>query len=201
MSQSIYSSISSIVATTLAIPLLVVSASTFAADKTGAFVGGSLGQLQNNANDHELGFDRFRAKSPAIAVYAGYHFTDWFGLEGQLSAADTSLEGSNSVIGVFSVSPKFSYYFNDNIAVYTKIGVSGVGITWDSEVAHQTAEQDDYLYGIGLHAGVGLNIAMESGINMRVDYTYLTPNMREPEGYNLGDINLSTLMLGVHYQF
>lgn len=105
------------------------------------------------------------------------------------------------MIGVLSVSPKFSYYFNDNIAVYTKIGVSGVGMTWDSDVAHQTAENNDYLYGVGVHAGVGLNIAMESGINMRVDYTYLAPNMREPEGYNLGDINLSTLMLGVHYQF
>lgn len=63
MSQSIYSSISSIAAAALAIPLLVVSANSFAVDKTGAFVGGSLGQLQNNANDHELGFERFRAKS------------------------------------------------------------------------------------------------------------------------------------------
>ncbi|WP_112479606.1 outer membrane beta-barrel protein [Vibrio variabilis] len=201
MSQSICSNISTLAATTMALPLLFMSLNSVAADKTGAFVGGSLGQLSNNANEHDLGFERFRMKSPAIGVYAGYHFTDWFGLEGQFSAADTSLEGSNSVIGVLSVSPKFSYYVNENIAVYTKVGVSGVGMTWDSEVAHQNVAQDDYLYGAGVHAGLGLNVAMESGINMRVDYTYLTPNIRQPDGYNLGDIDLSSLMLGVHYQF
>ncbi|MFA0442110.1 outer membrane beta-barrel protein [Vibrio sp. 10N.286.49.B1] len=170
-----------------------------AADKQGAFVGGALGNMQTYSVENNIEGARYNHSSPAIAVYAGYHFTDWFGLEGQLLGSDTSISGLDSVTGVLSVSPKFSYYFNDNVAVYTKVGLSGFLMNWDSNPNQESV--NDYSYGVGTHAGVGVNIAMNNSVNMRLDYTYMMPTFNHGSGVELGNADIGLLMVGIHYQF
>ncbi|MGF1748482.1 outer membrane beta-barrel protein [Vibrio cionasavignyae] len=179
--------------------LLFSSFTLQAADKQGAFVGGSLGNMQTHSVENTFEGERYNHSSPAIAVYAGYHFTDWFGLEGQVLGANTSVTGLSSVAGVVSVSPKFSYYVNDNVALYTKLGVSGLLMAWDGKPHKESA--NDYSYGIGTHVGIGVNIAMNNSVNMRLDYTHMMPNFEHGSGVNLGNAEIGLFMVGVHYQF
>ena len=184
---------------TLAGSLVIASFTLFAADKQGAFVGGALGNMQTYSIENTFEGERYNHSSPAMAVYAGYHFTDWFGLEGQLLGANTSVTGLSSVTGAVSVSPKFSYYFNDNIAVYTKLGLSGFLMGWNGKPSKEST--NDYSIGLGTHAGIGVNIAMNNSVNMRLDYTHMMPNFEHGSGVNLGNADIGVFMVGVHYQF
>lgn len=87
------------------------------ADHTGFYVGGGLGKSDEEWDVERRG--KYDFDGAALLAYGGYNFTDWFGLEAMLN---TNLETNAAT--AFSISPKFTLQFNDDISVFVKFGLN-----------------------------------------------------------------------------
>lgn len=177
--------------TIVAASLLTVFASSnvvAANDHSGFYVGGSVGQLKLKAegnNDSGIGY----------GVYGGYNFNDWFGLETNMFlSGDLGGNGQDKGAGYLALTPKFTYQIDDTFSVYGKIGIASMAVD------NQRYED---LSGFGVVYGVGINASVTENLNIRLGYDIVKGDLDAYLPFNRKDIHtdISSLALGVHYQF
>jgi len=169
-------------------------------DREGFYVGGDLGTT-------ELSFDEGSDSSSeySVGVYGGYHFNDWFGIEGHIFGTGDYSDESNfdSNAAVFSIAPKLTLQFNDIFSGYAKAGLAYIVISNEVDTGYGTYTND--LSGVGYVLGLGVNAAVSDNLILRLGYEHTSGDLEfEHESYYLnGDYTakLSQFSLGIHYQF
>ena len=172
--------------------LLSISSAVFAeANRTGIYLGGTLGGL--NVSE-DSAFVDFEQSGDSIGFLMGYNFQEWFGVEGHLIGSDHQTFNAQTL----TIQPKFTYHANDNVALYTKFGV-GYGRILDNR-------SDDYGFwdessGYGIASGVGVDFSLSKGFRLRLAYDYLTADMEDKDGeIENFDADFQYFSLGFYYQ-
>ncbi len=158
-------------------------------DHTGFYLGGSLGNFELD--------DQVNSESATgVGVYGGYNFNDWFGLETHLSVASGLDQGPVDISAAnYTLTPKFSYNFNDRFSVFAKLGIASMAV-----VTETLGVESDFT-GVGFTYGLGLNYAATDKLNIRLSYDKSNADLElESTGFEV-DTDISQLALGVHYQF
>ena len=175
--------------------LLAVFASSnvvAANDHSGFYVGGSVGQLKLKAegnSDSGIGY----------GIYGGYNFNDWFGLETHMFlSGDLGGNGQDKGAGYLALTPKFTYQIDDTFSVYGKIGIASMAVVFERD-----NQRDEDLSGFGVVYGVGINASVTENLNIRLGYDIVKGDLDSDFPFNRKDIDtdISSLALGVHYQF
>ena len=143
-----------------------------------------------------------------LTVFGGYNFTDWFGIEFDLSkTAKFEDENNNQDASVFGTSftPKLTYRFNDGFNIYLKAGFQY--LLYDQEV-NTSNDSDTYWSGIDTVYGAGIEWTFESDMRVRLDYKYAKVNLERTENTTLinfyddeFDLTYNSLSLSTYYQF
>ncbi|WP_298773309.1 porin family protein [uncultured Shewanella sp.] len=179
---------------------LLGSASVVAeTDREGFYVGGDIGST-------ELDFDGGVSHDAeySVGVYGGYHFNDWFGVEGHLfGTGDYSNDSDfDSHASAFSIAPKLTLAFNDIFSAYVKAGLAYMVISNEVDTVYGTYTND--LSGVGYVFGAGVNAAVSDNLVLRVAYEKTSGDLEfEHDFYYYDDIStdLSQFSVGMHYQF
>ncbi|MCE9687983.1 porin family protein [Shewanella sp. AS16] len=162
-------------------------------DKTGFYVGGSLGQMQV-----ELNHGDFDESGVGFGVYGGYHFNEWFGLESHLFVSGDLDVGNVGVAAAsWTFAPKLSYQINDTLSVYAKAGAALMAVVFDSAFSDQDFSGQGWTY------GVGINAAVTEHLNLRLGYDIIKGDMDSKKGWRVKDLDteISAVTAGLHYQF
>jgi opacity protein-like surface antigen len=159
-------------------------------DHTGFYVGGAVNNVEFKVDDAE--------KTTGLGIYGGYNFSHWFGLEANLFASGNLGDDEADVIAAtFTVTPKFTWQFNDTFSGYAKIGLASMALAID------TPYSDTTFSGVGITYGVGLTASVTENLNIRLSYD-VTRGDLESDDYNwVNDLDseIKQLALGLHYQF
>ncbi len=189
--------------------LIGLASSSYAQDQTGWVAGGSIGtanvKLKSRYNDTATVKDDVTL----ITAYGGYNFTQWFGLEFDISST-SDVKNSNmsysSIIGV-SVAPKFRLHLNDNITVYAKTGLQYLAYDQPTNGRYRY-RNDETLNAANAYLGTGVQYSFASGMRVSLDYKYSEMtlernNYEDRYYYDNDDVRLTykafTVMVG--YQF
>ncbi|MDX1283183.1 porin family protein [Shewanella colwelliana] len=173
----------------LSITALLSSATAMAeTDKTGFYVGGNIGSANLTVN-------QFDESAVSVGAYGGYNFTENFGLEGTLFTTGDLGDYGDIRAASFTAAPKFSYYFNDSISMFAKVGLTATAVAADEDGVN-----NDFS-GIGWVWGLGLNAAVTDKLNVRVSYEMINADLEHNHFNEEIDSELSNISLGVHYQF
>ncbi|WP_299003443.1 porin family protein [uncultured Shewanella sp.] len=186
----------------------------------GFYVGGDIGRTQ-------LKFGSFDESATSIGVYGGYHFNEWFAIEGHVFGTgdyDTGFEGMSgtyngntitlnkaelSASGL-SIAPKVTWQINDTFSAYAKAGVTYMNIsselsgTYNGHYGSISADYD----GWGYVLGAGVTAAITPHLVVRLGYEFMEADLdsddRLAQVFNatkMDDTKLSQFSVGLHYQF
>ena len=181
-----------------------------ASESHGWNVGAGIGAA--NISVKSVGQPGFKSTSKSAAVvtaFGGYKYTDWFGLEIDVSQSDSITDESTgldaSVWGI-SFSPKFSLQFNDHLSSYLKVGAQY--LAYDQKVDSLFGDKIKWA-GIDPFLGVGLQYQFDFGLLTKIDYRYLNMRLERKSGAVFSsvlfdesiDFGYRTLTLTAGYQF
>ncbi len=179
-------------------------------DKAGWFVGSGVGMVMLEVkpiNQPQLASKK--ENTTLYTVFGGYNFTDWFGLEFDLSASTDFTDvntGRDAYILGTSFTPKLSYSLNESLDVYLKAGFQYLAY----EQTYGTYSNYDITWnGIDPILGAGLQFSFPSGVKARLDYKYssLTLDRSENSLYSYDiydeeiDLTFSSITFTLNYQF
>ncbi len=187
-----------------------LSASDLDAERRGWMVGAGLGSTNLSINPKNQPYLQSNTETVRLlTVFSGYKFTDWFSIEFDISNSEKFKDiNTNLDASIFgsSFTPKFTYIFNQNTAVYFKAGLQ--------YIAYKQSVNSFYDYEITWNSieptiGTGVQYSFNSGVKARIDYKYAKLNLERSEnsiyGFNLYDeeidLTFSAITLSVHYQF
>ena len=197
--------------------LILFSTSSFAEDDgRGFYLGGLIGQ----ADTEEIYLEgteletTLEGEQGAIGIYGGYKYNSSWAVE--LSSAFMSLDETrpssvnieDSYLTTITMAPRYTYAFNEQFSVFAKIGL-GVLVyleEYDDEVGFWDIEDSDAWYGVGVAAGLGVEIKISEKVDFRLGYEILEAEMEADEdnqNFNEYDIeeNFSMAYIGMNYRF
>jgi opacity protein-like surface antigen len=158
-----------------------------AEDRSGFYVGGSLGQATNESGE-------FKGSDFAFKLSGGYAFNRYLGLEVAYIDAGTQ----DDTIGLVDVetessgvitSALFRLPFGETFALFGKVGYvfydSETTARVDSVSEHDSNSDEDLTYGIGL------DVAVSGGLKFRAEY----------EAVDVSDGDFRIVSAGVVYKF
>ncbi len=177
-------------------PALLTNATLAETELTGLYLGAAINKVSVKTDSFK------HDRTTGFGMYGGYHFNDWFGLDGGYFTSGDFGEGNNDAyVRVLTLSPKFSYSFHDQFSVYFKMGL-----------ASMTAKEDIYssgysgsYSGVGVHYGIGLNREIFDRVNIRVSYDVTNVDLDDSDYVkrygSSSDFEVKQIALGLHYQF
>lgn len=198
------------------IGLMLLSSTTYTAaankalDQTGWIVGGGLGvtTLTLRPRNQPL-LEPMKKDATLYTAFGGFNFTDWFGIEFDLSKSDDVTDvntGLDAYIVGTSFTPKFTYRFNKNLDAYVKAGLQY--IAYKQTIA--SYYDDDITWnGIDPFFGIGMQYSFPVGVRARLDYKYATITLDRSESSSFGyfyydeeiDLTFSAITMSLNYQF
>ena len=195
-------------------------------DHSGWFVGGKLGNLNTTFETYSYdGFDYEAVESEksasVVSVYFGYNFTDWFGLEAEMSiTGDADEDLINNELGYDAVDssalvglrlqPKFTWQIANRIGLFAKVGLYSAAYAATIESNPYSATNNYYSEthswsGTGFTTGVGVQYTAVAGLTLRLvyDYSFAELDTKDDGVFDEKpiDATVSEFGLGVHYQF
>ena len=178
-------------------------------DDYGWYVGGAAAY---SSTDAELK-NRFSQTDnvASYAVYGGYNFTGWFGLEGVLiQTGDVSDNRDNLVKSDFmalSFTPKFTYRIMPNFSLFAKAGLAWLSYEeeYDNVILFERDTEESWS-GFASSIGVGGQFDIIHGIKIRVSYNRIIGKIESnDETYYRRipdlDAEINQVSLDMHYQF
>ncbi|CAA0124999.1 Uncharacterised protein [BD1-7 clade bacterium] len=183
--------------------------------QVGGYVGGSIGALLYNLDSKNSSAGPFDSSALAISPYGGYNFNEWLGIEAMVTFASgysaslyPTTRQSNLVI--FSAAPKFTWQMTDIFALYGKIGLNVTGFS--NETRFYFVDETTSWAGVGISAGLGLQLAMTPEWIWRLGYEFNQAHLYaddsvkytvNQEFIKIQDLSTQnhTVNLGIHYQF
>ena len=187
-----------------------VVAAEEAFDQKGWVVGGGVGTAMLSIKPkNQPQLKSANENTTLYTVFGGYNFTDWFGIEFDVSKSSDFTDvntGFDAYIVGTSFTPKFTHHFNKDFAVYFKPGFQYIAYEQTIEASHQ---YDITWNGIDPFVGVGLQYSFPPGIRVRLDYKYSNITLDRSEnsiyGYDLYDEEIdlvfSAISFTANYQF
>jgi len=168
---------------TLACACLLMSGGALAeVDHDGFYVGGGFGHA-NFTIDYE-GQHLYQSSESVKdgigsgSVFAGYNFTRMFGLELEMVTTGDLAESEDYEAAVFQISlaPRIEISLGHHVSLHGQFGVASTTYveSWDDVTAKKNSNAEDTLTwsGTSLTAGLGVEIAVFSGLNVRIAYDY-----------------------------
>ncbi|NRB40866.1 MAG: porin family protein [Pseudomonadales bacterium] len=179
-------------------------------DQRGWIVGGGVGAANLSIKPKDQPDLLSDTESVMLfTVYGGYNFTDWFGIEFDISTSQTFTDVNTqldaSILGT-SFTPKFTYHFNQNIGIYFKTGLQYIAYSQSIDAYYD----DDITWnGIEPFIGAGLQYSFTSGVRARIDYKYSKLSLERSENATYGfklfdeeiDLTFNAITFSTHYQF
>ncbi|WP_068545310.1 outer membrane protein [Thalassotalea crassostreae] len=197
--------------------LIFFSVSAYAEDQSYRFyLGGLIGQ----SDTEEIYLEgtelekSVEGEQGVIGIYGGYKYNSTWSVE--LSAAFMELDATrsssfnieDSFLTTITMAPRYTYAFNDQFSVFAKLGLGALVYMeeYDEEIGFWDIEDSEAWYGIGVAAGLGLEIKISEKVDLRLGYEVLEAEMEADEdnqGFNEFDIeeNFSMAYIGMNYRF
>jgi len=125
------------------ITLTLLGSSFAVAESQGAYLGAKVGAYGLDTGVGDI-------KEPAIGVYGGYQFNDYFSLEAEvsyLSEATIRNVDVKAALGVISLRP--SYPVSEQWEVFAKLGWGWLNVEATSGFVSRSAEDDGEMFGLG----------------------------------------------------
>lgn len=181
-------------------------------DHTGWYLGGKLGQASTELEWVDKPYTTENT-STVGGVYFGYNVNAWFGLEAEISYTDNAGDSlfnrgivESAGISALRIQPKFTYQMNDSLAFIFKGGLYSVSYSmYPTDAARMTFKLDtiEYWSGMGLTAGIGLQISVTKRVNIRAVFDSSLAELEYEGEAGLSNINatINEYSIGLHYQF
>ncbi len=179
-------------------------------DQRGWIVGGGVGvAMLTLTPENDPGAVGTKDDVSLYTVFGGYNFTDWFGIEFDISQS-TELTDNNTGLDAdihgTSFSPKFTQRFNDNLALYLRVGLQYLAY---EQTVISSYDREITWNEIAPFFGAGLQYSFPSGVRIRLDYKHATMDLDRSENSRYGfeyyeeeiDITYKAASFTVHYQF
>ncbi|HWV15043.1 MAG TPA: outer membrane beta-barrel protein [Cellvibrio sp.] len=190
------------------------------ADNQGWFVGGKIGQVDAHTKytiDRDFTYSE-NETAGWFAIYGGYNFSEWFGLEGNVFATDNLADGardedttaSDARYSGLAITPKFTWQVSPDFSLFAKGGMTFLSYKKEYRSHGYWDYNYDYSWdGIVLTYGVGAQINVGHGVVFRLGFDVTKGSLDrededryEPISLDFDvDAKLKQTSLGVHYQF
>jgi opacity protein-like surface antigen len=183
-------------------------------DHLGGFVGGAFGATKFVGEfDSSPYFSDVDEKAGTINVYGGYNFNRYFGLEGTILISGDLSTGSNydASYDEITITPKLTVPISERFAFYFKAGVSLASYSEVYDLVPAFADDEYFWGGVGLTAGLGVQIAVMQYLHLRISYDHSSIEFKPTEDTAFDgtfvfvvpdlDADINRTSIGMHYQF
>lgn len=187
-----------------------VVAGDLKSDQKGWIVGAGVGNTMLTINPRKQpGAKTTNEDAHLFTVFGGYNFTDWFGLEFDISKSSNFTDKNTNLdadITGTSFAPKFTYHANDNLGLYFKAGLQYIEYNQNVDYYYD----DEIIWNaIDPFFGAGLQYSFSSGVRARIDYKYSKLTLERSDDHLFVidlfdeeiDLTFKAITLTVNYQF
>jgi opacity protein-like surface antigen len=187
--------------------LLVSTCCAYAQDvdskNKGWYVGGAVGSASTEVG---IGYGAQKERTESYAVYGGYNFTDWFGLEANFFVTGDAASDSSysSAFGALSFTPKLTLHVTPAVAFFAKAGPSSMAYVEEYKYhdMYGSHSNEQSWAAIVWTYGVGAVFAVTDNLRVRVAYDHYSGDLEDDDDYYSDvDTKLNQSSIGLHYQF
>lgn len=172
-------------------------------NNTGWYVGGAVGSASTEVS---VGYSSEKERTESFAIYGGYNFNDWFGLEANFFVTGNAANDNSydAAFGALSLTPKVTVRVTPAVAFYAKAGPSSMAYVedYDYRDSYGSHSGDESWDAVVWTYGVGAEFAVTNNVIVRVAYDHYSGDLEhEDDYYSDLDTEIGQTSLGVHYQF
>lgn len=164
--------------------LFQATSASAAPDIQGYYIGGMGGYS-------ELDLGNFKESAASYGGYAGYSFGKDLAVESTFFTTANLADEGDVKARTITFAAKLNHFFSPAYSMFIKMGVATTEVS---------AGNDDYSAS-GWMWGAGFNMAVTDSVNIRLGYETILTELAHDSSDGVLDSDLSTIYLGINYQF